>query len=53
MELIIRNDFINTDDRANYSQEYLNLLGMMDEDNIDFIDEVGFNVSWEHYIVSL
>ena len=51
LESIRRNDSINIDYRAIYAQEYLNLLGMIDKNNIFFIDEVGFAVSWEHYMV--
>lgn len=45
LEPIRRNDSENIECRAQYAQEYLNLLGVVDEANVIFIDEVGFNIS--------
>ncbi len=50
LEPIRRNDSINIDDRANYAQEYLNLLGIVSENNIVFIDKVGFKDHSQNFI---
>lgn len=40
-----RNDAQNIEDRAVYARNYLSILGAIDDANIIFVDEVGFNVS--------
>ncbi len=53
LDPIRRNDSINIDDRAIYAQKYLNLLGIVDKNNIVFINKINLMSQWEHYIVSL